>query len=58
MISPAQQFMIAYHIAHSRPDLAAIVRAFPVAFFAEMDGLMRGAWLAGAADASLRRNER
>jgi hypothetical protein len=48
----ARTFFIAYHLAAGRLDLALIVAAFPVEAFAEIDALMRAAWLAGAADAA------
>ncbi len=52
MTSPARTFLVAHHLKNDRPDLALIVLRFPDAWFAEMDNLMRAAWLAGAADAA------
>jgi hypothetical protein len=43
---------MAYHMSRGNVAAAMIVAAFPAAFFAEMDALMRAAWLAGAAEAS------
>lgn len=51
-MSIAQTTFIAIHLSNGRPDLALIVMRFPAAIFAEMDDLMRAAWLAGAADAA------
>lgn len=51
-MSIAQTTFIAIHLGNGRPDLALIVMRFPAAIFAEMDELMRAAWLAGAADAA------
>lgn len=53
MISPGQQFTIAHHIANGRPDLALIAGALPASVFAELDDLMRAAWLAGARERSI-----
>lgn len=49
-MSIAQTTFIAIHLGNGRPDLALIVMRFPAGLFAEMDDLMRAAWLAGASD--------
>lgn len=51
-MSSAQSAFVTIHLAKGRPDLAIIVMMFPAACFADIDALLRAAWLAGAADAA------